>query len=181
MKIITPSDVRPDINTYLTGWYEKAKARQEAKGKRFLISYGDFLNLWGMRRLRKLAEWMDDGSLYVRQRKHTKDNPNPNGYVLTPIDFAASQANELTPENMTITTRGQSLQNCKMKKGDKHSAKSRGKISQSTTGVPKSDSHRQNISESMKGKNTGPMSEEGKAARSAAMKAYWERRRAAAA
>lgn len=179
MNPIIEGDLRADINNYLRGWFEKAKKRQEEKGKLFHLTYGDFLNLWGKRRIRDLTKWMDDGSLFVRQRKGTKDNPNLNGYVLSPKSFAAAGERVMTADNMEICTRGTALHNCKMKKGDTHREESRARISAKTKGVPKSDAHKLNISQSMIGKNTGPMDEDGKASRSAGMRAYWERRRAA--
>ena len=178
MNIITEDDLRTDINDYLKGWYEKSKKFQEGKGKTFQLSYVDYLNLWGKRRIRSLTQWMDDGSLFIRQRRHTVQNPNPNGYVLAPVSFAASQEVVLTAENMAISTRATALQNCKMKKGDKHREDSKARISAKTKGVKKSDTHRAKISQSMKGKNTGRMDDAGKESRSAAMKAYWAKKKA---
>lgn len=178
MKIITPSDVRPDVLAYLEGWYDKAKKRQEGYGKTFLLSFGEFLNLWGRRRLRTLEEWADKEILYYRNRKSTKDDPNLNGYVLSPISFAATQEDIRTAQNMQICTRGKSLFDCRMKKGDKHSDKSKARISDSTKGKPKSDEHRAKIAASCKGVSKGPMDEAGKLARSEAAKAHWARKRA---
>ncbi|NWK97940.1 hypothetical protein DM806_20210 [Sphingobium lactosutens] len=178
MKIITPADVRPDVLAYLEGWYDKAKKRQEQNEKEFLLSFGEFLNLWGRRRLRTLAQWMDDGSLYARNRKSTKTDPNLNGYVLSPISFAATQQPVRTAQNMQICTRGKALQDCKMKKGDKHSEKSKARISNSTKGKPKSAKHRAKIAASCTGVSKGPMDDAGKLARSDAAKAYWARRKA---
>ncbi len=159
MKIIVPEDVRPDIREYLQGWFDKAKARQEAKGAKFLLSFGEFLNLWGRRRIRSLEQWMDDGSLYARQRRGTKDDQNLNGYVLSPISFAASQEKVCTAQNMQICTRGKALHDCRMKKGDKHTEESKARISKSTRGKPKSAEHRQKIAESCRGQKRGPMSD----------------------
>lgn len=178
MAIITEGDLRADINDYLKGWFEKARKRQEGKGKLFQLTYGDFLNLWGKRRIRNLTKWKDDGSLYFRQRKGTKDDPNLSGYVLSPRSFAAAGEHVVNAENMEICTRGTSLHNCKMKKGDTHSDASRARISDKTRGVPKTDAHKAKIGQSMKGKNTRPMDEQGKASRSAGMKAFWAAKRA---
>lgn len=171
MNIITADDLRPDIRAYLEGWFEKASARQIGKGKRFLLSFGEFLTLWGKRRIRSLEQWMDDGSLYVRQRKHTPEAPNLNGYVLSYVSFAASQSGSMTPENAQICTRGKSLMDCRMGKGDKHSEKSKARISASKAGVALSEKHRGNISASMTGMKRGPMSQADKDKRAASVRA----------
>jgi len=178
MKIITAEDVRPDICQFLQGWFNKAKARQEAKGKTFNLTFGEFLTLWGKRRLTKLAEWKDKGTLYVNCRRPTPSDPNSYGYVLAPISFAASRETVYDATTLQICTRAKALEDCKMKKGDKHSEESKARISASTKGVEKKPEHRAKISKSMKGKNTGPMDNAGKTARSIAAKAYWDRVRA---
>lgn len=178
MKIITPTDLRSDIHDYLQGWFEKSKARQTAKGVKFELSFGDFLNLWGQRRIASLEKWMDDGSLFVRQRKSTKEDQNLNGYVLTFISFAESKTNVMTPQNAQICTRGKSLHDCSMKKGDTHTPESIAKISASTVGVPKTEEHKAAISASMKGKTKGPMSDEEKAKRSVSVKATLAKKKA---
>jgi len=176
--MIHADDLRADILQYLEGWFEKAKVRQEGKGKTFNLSFGEFLDLWGKRRIRSLTEWMDDGSLYARQRKHTADNPNLSGYVFAPISFAASRETVVTKSNYQICTRGKSLNDCRMGKGDSHSAASREAISRKTRGVGKSPEHRAKIARSMTGMKRGPMSEAEKAKRSATVKATLATKRA---
>ena len=178
MKIITAADVRSDVCDYLQGWFDKAKARQEAKGNKFNLTFGDFLNLWGMRRIKSLTEWMDDGSLFVRQRRHTKDNPNLTGYVLSYKSFAASQCGYMDETNAQICTRAKSFEDCKMKKGDKHSEASKAAISVKTAGVPKSEEHRAKIAKSMKGMKRGPMSQAEKDKRAASVRATLARKKA---
>lgn len=176
---IHPDDIRVDIRDYLEGWYIKAKARQESKGKTFNVSFGDFIELWGKRRIRSLTQWMDDGSLHASQRKHTKDDPNLKGYVFAPISFAASREMDVTKSNYQICTRGKSLNDCRMQRGDTHSAASRAAISRKTSGVSKTPEHRAKISGTMTGMKRGPMSEAEKVKRSNAVKVTLAAKRAA--
>lgn len=179
--MIHPDDIRADIREYLQGWFDKAKTRQEGKGKTFNLSFGEFIELWGNRRIRSLMQWMDDGSLYARQRRHTAENPNLHGYVFAPVSFAASREQTVTASNYQVCTRGKALNDCRMGKGDRHTDASRAAISRKTRGVKKSPEHRQRIAASMTGMKRGPMSDAEKAKRSASVRATLAAKKAGAA
>lgn len=140
----------PKLEKYLRGWLAKSEARQTQNGVTFNITFGDFEQLWGRARIKKLEGFMADASIHARM-----NSDNPYAYVLTWKSYAASKGGVMDLQTAQITTRMKSRIDCQMRKGDRHTATTRALISQKTRGVPKSADHRQSISESMKGKNKG--------------------------
>lgn len=164
----------PQLSLFLQGWYEKAELRQSGKGRIIDLSYEDFLGLFSKRQLDTLEKHMADGSIYGRQNRENKY-----ALVLSWKSFALSQAGVMHPEAMQICARWKSEADCRMGKGDKHSAKSKAKISKARTGTTHKPETKAKISSSMQGVNVGRKdTPETTAKRGAGQRARWDRIRA---
>ena len=114
----------------------------------------------------------------ARMRRSTPDDPNDNGYVFSPISFAASQSDVQDKTNMQICTRGKAKLDCRMKKGDKHTPQSIARISKSKSGKKNSDDHNRKIAATMTGMKRRPMTDAEKADKREKALAYHARKRA---
>lgn len=166
--------ISEQLDTYLRGWFAKSRDYQLKEGRLFELTYEDFIELWGTRRLLTMEQHLSNGSVYNRMNA-----ANLFGYVLTWKSYSAAQTGVMTKENAQVCIRSKSIADNKMKKGDKHKPSARAKISAAKQGKTHSASHKQNISASLTGVKKGPMSAEHKANLSAAMKASRAARKAA--
>lgn len=173
---ITPlqGEISEKLDTYLLSWFATSRAYQLGKGRRFELTYAEFLELWGAKRLRTMQKHMDNGSVYARMNAS-----NMFGFVLTWKSYAAKQTGILCRETAQVCMRQKSRRDNTMKKGDRHTPEAIEKISAAKRGKTHSAEHKKAISESMKGIKRGPMSQEEKDKRSASMKATLAAKRAA--
>lgn len=178
MSAVDQSKVREDILAYLQSWFEKVHAKKANKGVTLNLSFQEWLDLWGKRRISSLTKWKDEGSLMARMRRSTPDDLNDNGYVFSPISFAASQSDVQDKANMQICTRGKAKLDCRMKKGDKHTPQSIARISKSKSGKKNSDDHNRKIAATMTGMKRRPMTDAEKADKREKALAYHARKRA---
>lgn len=140
----------PALTTYLTGWYEKSRARQIENGKVFELTLEEFFGLWSPKQIAKLEVLLLDGKAYERMRKK-----NMLAWVLGWTSREAFLAGVMNAETALIQTRSRSMEITGMQKGDKHSQASKDAISSKLKGKPKSDEHNALNSERMIGKNKG--------------------------
>lgn len=168
------SDLTAELTAYLNSWYETAKAKQTKRGVAFHLSFDEFLELWGTRRLRTMQKHMDDGTIYKRM-----NGENPFAFVFTWKNYRAKQQGVMCRETAQVCTRQKSRMDCSMKKGDEHTPSAKAKIAAKKLGIPRDDDTKAKISKSMKGKNRKPMSEEQKLVRKLAAQASWAERKAA--
>lgn len=167
-------EISEKLNGYLESWFATSRAYQLGKGRRFELTYPEFLELWGAKRLRTMQKHMDNGSVYARMNAG-----NMFGFVLSWKSYAAKQTGILCFETAQVCMRQKSRRDCAMKKGDKHTPAARKKISSAKTGKPHSAEHKKAISESLTGIKRGPMSQAEKDKRSASAKATHAAKRAA--
>ena len=164
----------PELTAYMQSWFDKVAQKQTKRGITFALTFDEFLELWGTRRLATMQKHMEDGSIYARMSGN-----NPFAFVVTWKSYAAKQAGVMNSETAQVCTRSKSKADNGMRKGDKHSQAVKDRISASKQGKTHSESHRLALSQALIGKKRGPMTEEHKAKLSAAMKAARARRRAA--
>lgn len=176
-KIDSPlqGEISQKLDDYLRSWFATSMAYQISKGRRFELTYAEFLELWGARRLRTMQKHMDNGSVYNRMNAS-----NGYGYVVTWKSYAAKQSGVMNAETAQVCTRDKSRRDNAMKKGDTHTPAARKAISDSKLGKSHSADHRAAISASLKGIKRGPMSQADKDRRSASMKATLAAKKAAA-
>lgn len=175
---VDAASIREDILEYLQKWFDKVHAKKVRQGKTLNLTFQEWLDLWGKRRINSLTQWQDQGYLYAKMRRSTKDDPNDNGYVFSPISFAASRSLVQDKSNMQICTRGQAKLDCRMKKGDKHTDDSIAKISNKKKGVTRNPDSNRKTSETMKGMKRRPMTPAEKEKKREKALAYHARRRA---
>lgn len=149
--------IREDILEYLQSWFHRKHREKARNGIMLNLTFQEWLDLWGKRRINSLTQWKDQGTLYVRMRRATKEDSNPNGYVFSPVSFAASQSLVQDKSNMQICTRGKAAIDCRMKKGDKHTERSIAKISNTKKGIKRNPDSNRKTSETMTGMTRRPM------------------------
>ena len=59
MSAVDQSTVREDILSYLQSWFEKVHAKKAKKGITLNLSFQEWLELWGKRRISSLTKWKD--------------------------------------------------------------------------------------------------------------------------
>ena len=159
-------EISSKLDAFLQGWLETSRAYQASKGRVCALTYAEFLELWGAKRLRVMDKYMADGSIYNRMNAG-----NGYGFTLTWKSYAAKQTGVLNMETAQVCMRDKSRRDNAMKKGDEHTQEAKDRISAAKRGKTHSAAHRQAISESMKGMKRGPMSQAEKDKRSATLKA----------
>jgi len=145
--------MRDDIRDYLQRCYDSAKAYQTSKGRGFALTFSDYIQLWGTRRITKLTSLKDDGRLHVRM------GDKAFGWVLTWRSRKAFLTGCMDRDTAQITTRQASKQACTLSKGEKHTPEAIEKIRAARTDTRHSDATKEK--------------------QSAAMKAYWAAKRGA--
>lgn len=155
-----------ELNTYMRGWYDKVAQKQSKRGILFALTYEDFLELWGQRRLATMQKHLDDGTIYARMSGN-----NPFAFVVTWKSYAAKQSGVMNLETAQVCTRSKSKSDNGMRRGDKHSQEVKDRISASKLGKTHSEDHRKALSAALTGVKKGPMSAEHKAKIAASMKA----------
>ncbi|UYY77480.1 hypothetical protein [Sphingomonas sp. R1] len=169
MKII----ISANLEAYLRSWHKTSTTQKIKDGIYVDLSFSDFLNLFSKKQLVSLEKHIAENSI-----RYLMSPENPYAYVLTWASYNACSTRVFNKETACITSRMKSEKINKPQKGDKLRESHKVSISKGLKDKPKSEEHRKNISESMKGQKRGPMSDEQKAIRSAKATARWERVRA---
>lgn len=162
------------LESFLRSWHATSRKTQTDAGKRFELTYEDFLALWSPKQIAELEKRIDAGSLYM-----WLNSKNLDAYVLSWKSYADSQGEVMNKDTACIVKRRASFKMCRIGKGDKHSEKSKELISFKLTGKSKPDQHKAKIASSMLGVHVGRTgTEEESKRKSEAAKARWARVRA---
>ncbi|WP_342166992.1 hypothetical protein [Methylobacterium sp. SD21] len=147
---------------WLEKHYRGRMAYQVSRGKIFALSFADYVNLWGLRKLREVAKLIETGKLTRRMRHPDK------GWVLSWISKEAREAGEMNATTARILQRNSSKLRFYLQAGDTHTDVAKRKIGDAKRGKALSDAHKQAIREARIGVK---QSAEHKAKRIAAMRA----------
>ncbi|WP_342106140.1 hypothetical protein [Methylobacterium sp. SI9] len=148
--------------------YRGHMAYQVGRGKVFALSFSDYVDLWGLRKLREVARLIETGKLTKRMRHPDR------GWVLSWISKEAREAGEMNITTARILQRNSSKHRFYLQAGDTHTDAAKRKIGDAKRGKTLSETHKQAIREARIGV---PQSAEHKAKRIAAIKATKQRQR----
>ncbi len=158
------------IQEWLEKHYRGRMAYQIGRGKIFALSFSDYVDLWGLRKLKQVAKLIEEGKLTKRMRHPDR------GWVLS---WTSKEARETGVMNITtarILQRNSSKHRFYLKAGDTHTDTAKRKIGDAKRGKSLSEDHKQAIREARIGV---AQSADHKAKRIAAMKATKQRQREA--
>lgn len=153
-----------ELEKFLQRLHGKSKAYQEKKGRRFEITWDQYLIMWK----RKPRFYHDLRSrVFMDPVNFIRSDQ---GYVLSWIDKDAFMGGICTIHTMEIKTRKMSKRVCHMRNGDTHSKESKDKIRDARIGKKHSRDTKEAISASLSG---APKSAEAKKNMSEAASRRW--------
>jgi hypothetical protein len=167
-QIMTWLETKGATKDWLEKHYRGRQAYQTNRGKIFALSFSDYVDLWGLRRLKEVDKLIETGKLTRRMRHPDR------GWVLSWTSKEAREAGEMNCTTARILQRNSSKHRFYLKAGDTHTEAAKLKIGDAKRGKPLSDTHKQAIREARLGVT---QSEEHKAKRIAAIRATKQRQR----
>lgn len=135
---------------WLRGQYERSRNYQTARGIQFDLKLSEYINLWSPKRLRRLDELVHDGTIDAFQ-KHRQW-----AWVLTWRSKEDRLYGVMNAATAVIATRAESEKKFYLKKGEKHSEKTKKAIGAKHRGKKISKEHRKAIGDSKRGKQQTP-------------------------
>lgn len=142
------------VLAFLHGRYAASKEYQEAEGRKFNITFDEYIEIWRQNRYQ-----LSMLKKHILMRDAWEFMAGEDGYVLTWKDKAAFKAGVINASTMEIKTRRKSKRVCHMQPGEAHRPESIEKIRKARTGTTQTTETRQLISQALKGQ---PKSEEQK-------------------
>lgn len=161
-------NAQPATLAWLEAHYQGREKYQTGRGIQFALTFSEYVNLWGIKKLKQVTKLIESGRIGNRMRHPEK------GWVLSWISREAREAGEMNSATARILQRNSSKHRFYLKTGDKHTDDAKRRIGDAKRGKPLSDEHKQSIRESRLGV---PQSEEHKAKRFAAIRATKQRQR----
>ncbi|WCS25643.1 hypothetical protein LOK46_02010 [Methylobacterium sp. NMS14P] len=165
-EIMTWLKTQAATQEWLEKHYRGRMAYQTGRGKIFALSFSDYVDLWGLRKLKQVAKLIEDGKLTKRMRHPDR------GWVLSWTSKEAREAGEMNITTARILQRNSSKHRFYLKAGDTHTDAAKRKIGDAKRGKSLSEDHKQAIREARIGV---PQSAEHKAKRIAAIRATKQR------
>lgn len=156
------TDVSPRLLAYLQSWHTTSTQKQVDAGNEVDLPFSDFLNLFTKRQIDSLQKAIDADRIRYQQSVENKF-----AFVLTWKSYAARSTGRFDKNTATICSRAKSAQINLPQKGDKLRDGHREGISQSLSGLEKSEEHKKAISEASKGQPKAAWTPERKEARKA--------------
>jgi hypothetical protein len=144
------SVISNECRDWLRTQYEKSRGYQIGNGIQFNLKFQEYIDLWGARRLRRLEQLIRDGLIEGFQR-HKKW-----AWVLTWRRKEDRLHGDMNPATAVIATREESTRKFFLKKGEKHSDKTKKSIGDKHRGKTITQKHRNAISAAKKGKRQTP-------------------------
>lgn len=136
------------LREYFVKWFTTATTRMIGEGVKVEISFLQFMNeVVTPRQYASLQKTMDEGWLNSRQAAN-----QDLAYVITWKSYSARSTNVYNLDTAAFCTRSESKARAKPAKGETLRNSHREKISQASTGVPKTEEHCSNISEGLTGR-----------------------------
>lgn len=142
--------ISQECMNWLRGQYDRSHSYQTSLGVQFNLKFAEYVKLWGPKRLRRLAELLQQGALEAFQR-HSKW-----AWVLTWRRKEDKLFGDMNAATAVITTREISKKKFYLKKGEKHSDKTKKSIGDKHRGKTITQRHRNAISASKRGKPQTP-------------------------
>jgi hypothetical protein len=161
-------DAEPATLAWLEKHYQGRESYQTGRGIRFALTFSEYVNLWGLAKLKQVTALIAAGKIDKRMR-----HPNK-GWVLSWASKEAREAGEMNSNTARILQRNSSKHRFFLKPGDTHTDDAKRRIGDAKRGRPLSKEHKQAIRETRLGVQ---QSEEHKAKRIAAIKATKQRQR----
>nr|WP_083916184.1 hypothetical protein [Methylobacterium sp. B34] len=153
---------------WLEAHYQGRKSYQTGRNIRFVLTFSQYVELWGMKRLKQVAKLIAAGRIARRMRHPEK------GWVLSWISKKARKAGEMNFTTARILQRNSSKYRFYLKAGDTHNDEAKRRIGDAKRGKPLSKGHKEAIRDARLGVS---QSEEHKAKRIAAIRATKQRKR----
>jgi hypothetical protein len=145
---------------YLESWHETSTNNQKAAGVEVDLPFQDFLDLFGQDQLNSLQRAIDADRI-----RYQMDADNKFAFVLSWKSYSHRSSNKMNKDTAIICSRMKSAAINLPQAGDKLREAHKKAISESLTGLEKTDDHKKAIGEANKGKAKEPWSDERKEAR----------------
>jgi hypothetical protein len=158
----------PDMRTWLEQQFARAERYQTSRGIHFELTFEEYADLWGPKRLNDAVQLMKAGRLLARMRHPDR------GWVLSWSNKNARKTGVMNKHTARILQRLTSKLRFYLQKGERHTDAARAKIGAAKRGKPLSVAHK----EAIRAARTGvAQSEEHKRKRIAAIRATKQRQR----
>lgn len=155
-------DVQMATMEWLEVHYRGREKYQTGRGIQFALTFSEYVDLWGIKKLKQVTKLIDSGKIGSRMRHPEK------GWVLSWISREAREMGEMNSATARILQRNSSKHRFYLKAGDTHTDDAKRRIGDAKRGKPLSSEHKQSIRASRLGV---PQSAEHKAKRIAAIRA----------
>lgn len=105
---------QPAIMDWLEAHYQGREKYQTGRGIRFALKFSEYVNLWGIKKLKQVTKLIESGRIGNRMRHPEK------GWVLSWISREAREAGEMNCATARILQRNSSKHRFYLKAGDTH-------------------------------------------------------------